>query len=115
AEAHKARVGGDRWDRTIQRWLDRGFIHEGGMQFWDSKWARNYPRSLPPAERIGSDTVFAWSNSTMSWILPAYWMHLAYKAIGGKYSPRLTVAYNQLAMAAVAAALGYLCALVALR
>lgn len=116
AEAHRARAGfTDRWDRTIQRWLDRGFAHEGGMQFWDREVARNYPRALPPPEHIRAETVFAWRNSTMSWILPAYWMQLAYKAVGGQYSPRVTTVYNQLIIAAAAAALGYLCAVVVLR
>ena len=116
AEAHRTRAGfTDRWDRTIQRWIQRGFVHEGGMQFWDAEFARNYPRSLPPPDQIRSETVYAWRNSTMSWILPAYWLQAAYSALGGRYSARLTALCNQAALAAAAAVLGYLCAMMALR
>lgn len=116
ADAHRARAGfTDRWDQTMQRWLSRGFVHEGGMQFWDREFARNYPRSLPPVEHIRPDTVYAWSNSTMSWILPAYALQRASAALGGQYSARLTTLYNQAVMAAAAALLGYLCALLALQ
>lgn len=113
---YKARNGGDRWEKTIQRWIDRGFVHEGGMQFWDEAWVKNYyPDSLPKATPLPPDTVYAWKNSTMSWIVPAYVLQRINVALRGEFSPRLMLLYNQLAVAFPAVALGYLCVLMALQ
>lgn len=114
AATYKARLG-DRWDRTIQRWMERGFVHEGGMQFWDADFAKgNYPRSLPQPDKLAPDTVFPWRNATMSWLVPAYWIQSVYTAIGGQYSARLTSIYSQFIVALTAGLLGYLCALLAM-
>ncbi|RPI45061.1 MAG: hypothetical protein EHM59_11195 [Betaproteobacteria bacterium] len=113
---YKARYGGDRWEKTIRRWIERGFVHDGGMQLWDEAWVKNnYADSLPKSTALPPNTVYAWKNSTMSWIVPAYWLQKANVSLRGEFSPRLMLVYNQLAIAFPAVALGYLCFLMALQ
>lgn len=96
-----------RWDTAIQRWLENGFFHDGGMIFLSREMAQGfYPRAMPAASLIREDSVFPWRNATASWILPAYVAEHIFQAFTGRYSYKLMFIYNLFVVALVAAALG---------
>lgn len=98
-----------RYDDTVERWLNKGFMHEGGMIFLKHGLAKaHYPNAVPDDALVKPDSVFAWRNTTAAWLIPLYVMEAAQKAFTGTFSHGLVIVYNQLAVALAAAALGLL-------
>ena len=108
-QEYRTKTGLDRFDETVRLWIDGGFLRHGGMFFLPHKQALEfYPEQLPPASEIPADLLLAYRNGTVVYLIPAYWMELAYSAIAGGFSTRLMLFYNQFLMALVGVAIGAL-------
>ena len=104
---YRSTTGLDRYDQTVQRWIDGGFFRHGGMLFLPPEQAQAYwPEQLP--SQMPSGALIAYKHGTASYVIPIYVLQRIYLAVTGHLSTRLTLVYNQLSLALVAVALGFL-------
>ena len=108
-EAYKARTSLDRYDLTVQRWLEGGFWRHGGMFVVPRNLALGwYPDQVPPDSQLRTDSLFVYRNGTASYIIPLFWIQGIQQALNGRTSPTATVVYNQIMVALIAVALATL-------
>ena len=108
-EAYKARTSLDRYDLTVQRWLEGGFWRHGGMFVVPRNLALGwYPDQVPPDSQLRTDSLFVYRNGTASYIIPLFWIQGIQQALNGRTSPTATVLYNQIMVALIAVALATL-------
>ena len=108
-QAYKVETGLDRFDLTVERWLDDGFFRNGGMLIIPKDMARNYwPNQVPPDSELTSQTLFVYKNGTASYIVPLFWIQSILRALTGSTNPIASIVYNQIAIALIAVALAML-------
>src|SRR5215831_8125313 len=67
-EEYRSTTGLDRYDQTVRRWLEGGFLRHGGMLFLPHQQARAFwPDQLP--SQIPSDALVAYKNGTASYVI----------------------------------------------
>ena len=108
-EAYKATTSLNRYDLTVQRWLEGGFWRHGGMFIVPRNLARSGTLiRFPPDSQLRAESLFVYRNGTASYIIPLFWIQGIQQTFTGRTSPTATVVYNQIMIALIAVALAML-------